>query len=129
MARYEYPFLIIHRCGHPGNYKANRDLILGYKERLRAQDCDDCRNLRGGREVLVIDGQECVLPPIITGTEAQIDWAVKIRRKVLTGLLKMRKEGDTNPVDWMRNQTSAKWWIDRRNIAPAELTTNFPKAA
>ncbi|WP_224962682.1 hypothetical protein [Geomonas subterranea] len=129
MARYEYPFTIIHRCGHPGSYKATQDLLLGYKERLRARDCDECRNAKGGQETLTIDGQECVLPAITIGSDAQIAWAVKIRRKVLTVLLKNHHQGEPNPVDWMRNLTSAKWWIDHRDVPPAALAPAVPKAA
>lgn len=129
MARYEYPFTIIHRCGHPGSYKATQDLLLGYKERLRARDCDTCRNEKGCREVLVIDGAECVIPAITIGTDRQISWAVQIRRKVITTLLKDHHEGAPNPVDWMKNQTNAKWWIDHRDAPPNELAPKFPQAA
>lgn len=126
MSRYEYPFTIIHRCGHPGSYKASRDLLLGYKERLRAKDCDECRNMKGGREIVAIDGKECTLPAIVTGTAAQIEWAVKIRKKVLSTLLKTRKEGEPNPVDWMQDHTNAKWWIDNRNVTPRQLAPPLP---
>lgn len=129
MARYEYPFTITHRCGHPGTYKATRDLLLSYKERLRARDCDECRDVKGGREVLVIDGVECVIPAITIGTDKTIAWAVKIRRKAITALLAQHRTGDPNPVAWMKNPTTASWWIDKRNVKPADLAPKFPQAA
>lgn len=130
MARYEYQFTIIHRCGHPGSYKATRDQLLPYKARLRERDCDECRNTKGGREVLVIDGQECIIPPITIGSEAQIEWAVKIRRKTIAALLKGHRQGDPNPVEWMlKSQATASWWIEKRNVKPADLPPKFPQAA
>lgn len=129
MARYEYPFTIIHRCGHPGSYKATWDLLLSYKARLRDRDCDECRNIKGGREVLIINGEECVIPAITIGSDRQIEWAVKIRRKVIAALLKGHQEGGPNPMEWMRNQVNAKWWIDHRDVPLAELAPKFPQAA
>lgn len=119
---YLYPITITHRCGHiitrrEGGTKESRDRLAA---RLRQQDCEDCIRFKGGREVLLVDDTESVLPALRTGSDAQIAWAVKIRRKFLTAMLENRLTG-FNPVEWMQFLTDAKWWIDRRNLNPAEL--------
>lgn len=128
--QYLYPVVITHRCGHrvtrqEGGSRFDRDCLAG---RLSLQECPDCRNTRGGGEVVQIDGADHVLYPISTGTDAQIKWAVSIRRKVLNVLLKNRQPGE-NPVEWMLFKSDAKWWIDHRNVPASELFQQSRKAA
>jgi len=130
MSRYQYPISVMHRCGHPGNHKVSGDQLfrLRHTAKLRERDCDECRDIKGGREVIEIDNKQCTLFPITTGTDAQISWAVKIRRKFLTALLKDRQAG-FNPIEWMQYQTTAKFWIDHRNLTPTELIQGLQQAA
>lgn len=130
MAHYQYPISVVHRCGHIGNHKVSGDQLfrLRYTAKLRERACDECRDIIGGREVIEVNGKEWVLHPIITGTDAQIVWAVKIRRKLLTTLLNHREPG-FNPVEWMQYQTTAKFWIDQRNLTSTELIQGLQKTA
>jgi len=96
--------------------------------RLGQKDCPECSDQKGGKEVIEIDGEPCTLPALCSGTDAQISWAVGIRKRVLAALLKHRKPGE-NPVVWMRFYIGAKWWIDHRNDPLTALVQELKKAA
>jgi len=127
---YLYPVYVKHLCGHEvkrmeGGTRLSRERLA---RELKQTDCLACRGIKGGREVIQIDGQDFVLPAMSVGSPAQIKWAVQIRRKVLTALLADRRPGE-NPVELMLFLTVAKWWIDKRTLDACDIFNGFRKAA
>ncbi len=121
MAKYE----INHKCGH-----ANTVQICGpVKDRdrkeawLASQDCPDCLNAARTAEhdaenkASAVANAEAGLPDL-EGSEKQIAWAETIRVEILDSAAKR-----TPPkadlwaafVAWLKGQTAASWWIDRRD--------------
>ena len=56
--------------------------------------------------------------PDLTGSEKQVNWAVKIRNDILD---KFNNVASPAPeyakfMSWLKSQTEARWWIDRRDV-------------
>lgn len=127
---YLYPLTVNYRCGHKetiqeGGSRSQRTQIA---HTLGMDMCPACRRVLGGEEEIFIDGMNFVLNAITIGSDKQIVWAVKIRKRMVNILLKQRQPGE-NPLLWMRYLFSAKWWIEHRNANPADLFAEFKKAA
>lgn len=98
-----------HTCGHQGErYQAygKRD---GRERQLRAIESRPCPNCQ------MADAQkkaeESGLPQLV-GSPKQIAWASDIRDRAMR-LLPAEK------TEKLRPETSAKWWIDNREVANA----------
>lgn len=127
---YLYPLSVRYRCGHTvisqeGGSRFDRQRTAA---KLADQDCWECSCIKGGREVILIDGAEYVLQPILSGSDKQVAWAVRIRKRVVAKLLKSRSPGE-NPLEWMYFLTSSAWWIEHKNIDPEHLVTEFRNVA
>lgn len=71
----------------------------------------------------------------LAGSEKQIAWAITIRQKVYESLCKRFNPvpgfGYTLAVEAMNLETSAKWWIDNRDVDAVKLMNviagNYPE--
>jgi len=116
-------YTVTHSCGHT----ATHNLYGSSRERewrltrLASEPCLECRN----KAAAEANRQQGL--PALTGTERQIRWAESIRQKLLQDLDKQVQlwlthgrlsEADRAELDaavkYIREQSSASWWIDRR---------------
>jgi hypothetical protein len=115
-------------CGHQGlvkvsgNSKAREDKIRWAKEH---QLCGDCYKieLAEAREkanaTAAAEAKENGLPQLI-GSEKQIAWATTIRKNKLEEIdaMMLTPTGDhLRAIEKIKSQTSAKVWIDNREIS------------
>lgn len=74
------------------------------------------------------------LPPL-TGTEKQVRWAIQIRNKMLDKLTvkdtaRYTKEAMSQYnhfLDWLKNKTEAKYWIDHNDAYIREILMEYKK--
>ena len=71
--------------------------------------------------------------PELTGSEKQIAWADDIRHKLYFEIRKYildfeENETTTAFLDWVEQQTDAGFWIEHREMKPAEIITEWEKA-
>ena len=76
---------------------------------------------------------ETELLPELTGSEKQIAWADDIRHKLYIEIRKYildfeENETTTAFLDWVEQQTDAGFWIEHREMKPAEIITEWEKA-
>lgn len=76
--------------------------------------------------------EETQLLPELTGSEKQITWADDIRYKLYIQIRKYMLEFEENEttmefLDWIEQQTTAKFWIEHREMRPAEIITEWEK--
>lgn len=96
-------------CGHSGERYQAYGKLDGRRRQLAAIEshpCPDCRKTAADKSAI-----EAGLP-MLSGSPKQIAWASDIRERALRLL----------PVDRIakiRPETSAKWWIDNREVANA----------
>ena len=110
-------YTITYRCGHTaevqlyGTYKDREKKIAYYK----TIDCPECR-----AKAVAEDAQSKGYAEL-TGSAKQVSWANDIRSKMmheadeLAANVTRNKEMFDKAVETMKNETSASWWIDRRN--------------
>ncbi len=99
--------------------------------------CDPCKKeyFKKQTETLSHSHQKIGLPPL-SGTEKQINWAVKIRSEMINKVDYLRKSltfaGDDEKTlsnrafgrffqEW-QERTSAKWWIDNRQMTVRDIS-------
>lgn len=69
--------------------------------------------------------------PPLTGSPAQIQWAEKIRERLISGLDRQirsgqgasRTTGFQSTKEWWLTHTEARWWIDNRDKKPTTAAT------
>lgn len=76
--------------------------------------------------------EETQLLPKLTGSEKQIGWGDDIRYKLYIQIRKYMLEFEENEttmgfLDWIEQQTTAKFWIEHRDMQPAEFITECEK--
>jgi hypothetical protein len=68
---------------------------------------------------------------VLVGSDKQVAWARRVRRSVLLATeaeVSKRFGGDPNAaaiLGWMRSQSSAAWWIDRRDATLRDLVAGW----
>lgn len=75
---------------------------------------------------------ETDLFPELTGSEKQIAWAKDIRYKLYFEIRKYIAEFEENEttsvfLDWLEKQATAKFWIEHREMRPAEIIMECEK--
>lgn len=111
---------ITYRCGHTATIQIYGTNVHGERKKKAAWygtvDCPACRAARARREH---DGL-----PALKGSDRQVAWADDIRGKYMPKYTRERREwaehGATaeqlaqvdKVLAWLKDQTSAAWWID-----------------
>ena len=113
-------------CGHVGTVNitgksSERENRLNY---LATCDCVDCYKAKKEQECQAFEAAEKL--PQLSGSEKQIAWAKTIRREKLNEIkefLNRFKSDDGTKAfeDWAKNQSSAVFWIDNRNVSAGNL--------
>lgn len=110
-------YTITYRCGHTaevqlyGKYEDREKKIAWYK----TIDCPECRAKAAAAEAQADGLAE------LTGSSKQVSWASDIRAEKLADAEKLATKVTKNKdmfdgaVNKMKNETSASWWIDRRD--------------
>lgn len=110
-------YTITYRCGHTaevqlyGKYEDREKKIAWYK----TIDCPECR-AKAQAAALEAKGYAT-----LEGSEKQVSWANEIRAKkiadaeMLAAKVNKNKDLFDGAINEMKNETSASWWIDRRN--------------
>lgn len=123
MAKYD----VTYACGHPGTVDlygkgSERERKLAWMENNML--CPDC--YRAERRAKAMDGIEALNLPDLTGTSKQIAWAETLRGEVFHELKDLEKkaekaaESDERTAEfltWLKSQTDAKFWIDKRGTS------------
>ncbi len=128
--RYE----VWHRCGHGGTIELSNGLWQHEREdRLAALRRTVCKNCLLALEYERAAESAGNLPPL-TGSEVQRKWATTIRWKLLgecDAFIALRQTTVQETERWVElreklcAQTSAGWWIDRRDDSPRSLITEI----
>lgn len=140
MAKYN----IVYGCGHTVTMQLYGKLKdrESYIKWALTQDCPECKKSKYNEECRK-KAEENNLPPL-SGSEKQVVWAVAIRQAFLDNLQslldeRMKLVNDSNRERAMTslqkihtirdaiitNETSAKWWIDRRNDLPQNIMADY----
>lgn len=110
-------YAIIYRCGHTaevqlyGKYEDREKKIAYYK----TIDCPECRAKEAADKAKADGLAE------LTGSPKQVSWASDIRSEKLADAEKLATQVNKNKnmfdgaVETMKAETSASWWIDRRD--------------
>ena len=140
MAKYD----IIYGCG----CTVKQELLGKFKDResyiawAATQDCPECKKAKYNAMCQEMAGKNNL--PSLSGSEKQIIWAIAIRQTFLTNLQseldeRMKKVNDSNRERAMagfekiyairnsiiENETSAKWWIDKRYDLPQDIIADY----
>lgn len=114
MGKYE----VHYSCGHVGEVKLfgpMKDRENHIKGMEKYGLCDACYEKKVIAELKEWEEKEETIADLV-GSEKQVSWARKIRRKIITDFDKTFNSSSdpTVPVfrKWMMNQTEAKLWID-----------------
>jgi hypothetical protein len=120
--------LITHACGHEqAHYLTGFASQQERKARwLRTTTCRPCfiagkkveqaeAAQRDGAAIAHLD-----LPPLV-GSDRQVGWATTIRAGRMAALVTVPIDGDADELQCCAAITAAKWWIDHRDLANAEL--------
>ena len=114
---------ITYRCGHTaevqlyGAYK-DREKKIAYHKTI---DCPECRAKAAAEDAQGKGYAE------LTGSAKQVSWANDIRTKMmhevdeLAAKVTRNKEMFDKAVETLKNETSASWWIDRRDNSAMDL--------
>ena len=140
MAKYD----IVYGCGCTVTKQLtgklqDRDSYIAW---AATQDCPECKKAKFNEECRI--KAENSNFPTLTGSEKQVTWAVAIRQAFLDNLDMMIKErlpkvNDSNRERAMAtlqtiynirdaiiaNETSAKWWIDKRYDMPQGIIADY----
>jgi len=126
--------LITHACGHEQTH-----YLAGYasqQERkarwLQTTSCRGCfiagKKAAQAEAALRDDAAIAHLElPALAGSDRQIGWATTIRAGRLAKLLV--EPGIDSGWQACLTMTEAKWWIDHREVADADLLASIPKGA
>lgn len=110
-------YTITYRCGHTaevqlyGKYEDREKKIAYYK----TIDCPECRAKAAAKDAQDKGYAE------LTGSAKQVSWANDIRTKMmasaeaLAAKVTRNREMFDKAIETMKNETSASWWIDRRD--------------
>lgn len=110
-------YTITYKCGHTaevqlyGKYEDREKKIAWYK----TIDCPECRAKEAAAKAQA-DGLA-----VLTGSSKQVSWASDIRAEKLADAEKLATKVNKNKdmfdgaINKMKGETSASWWIDRRN--------------
>lgn len=120
-------YTIKHTCGHERVYQIvgainDRDRKINW---LASQDCPDCRKAAEKATTEATANKSPfaqIAAAELIGSEKQIAWARDIRAKVaadLVSIIPATIYAETNQV--FASKTSAKWWIDNRNLTIKDL--------
>ncbi|WP_327660468.1 MULTISPECIES: hypothetical protein [unclassified Streptomyces] len=138
---------IDHACGHIAEADlANRpaDRRAGYARWLTGRDCTDCwrasrdqahgtqtawlAHKRAEEQLAAEEWSEQYRMPPLEGTERAVDWAVRCRHQLVTAAYTtLVVEGTSSETEWeavedlIRQVSNAGWWLDQRDVDPADL--------
>ena len=116
-------YAITYKCGHNeevqlyGKY-ADRESKINYYKTI---DCAECRAKAAAESAKVKGLAE------LTSSAKQVSWANDIRAKLmreadeLAAKVTRNKEVFDKAVETLKNETSASWWIDRRDNTAMDL--------
>jgi hypothetical protein len=116
-------YTITYRCGHTAEVQlygpyADREKKIAYYKTI---NCPDCRAKAAGEDAQKKGYAE------LTGSAKQVSWANSIRSKMmhevdeLAAKVTRNKEMFDKAVETLKNETSASWWIDRRDNTVMDL--------
>lgn len=133
---------IVYSCGHEAPIAFDRGTTREKKQWLikRAEEsglCPDCRrkDREAKRRKAYIEAKKIAEEKgylELIGTPKQVEWAETIRRTKLReaydGLERGKnKEAWNNLITRLISQTEATWWIENRNISPADIGRRWLK--
>lgn len=134
MANYD----IVYTCGHTGviglfGHSSEREWRKSREEEKLCPDCFEAELKKKNEEALKAS-QELDLPEL-TGSPKQVEWATTLRLKALTTIREDSKLS-TNPeiiyriLDYLsREETEARFWIDRRGYSSSQYLNEAKKVA
>ena len=138
MAHYDVNF----SCGHTevkelfGKESGRRSQIANWE---RSGLCSECYAKKiAAEKAAALEAAKAATSELtaLTGSEKQIDWATKIRARImgdkellLTAAKPEMKETVANIVKSIENNTLASWWIDNREQSLRTLVQAAYKAA
>ena len=116
-------YTITYKCGHTAEVNlygklADREAKIAWYKTI---DCPECR-----AKAAANDAKDNGLAEL-TGSPKQVSWASDIRTEKLTDAEKFapkvtkNKDMFISAIDKMKNETSASWWIDRRNATIMDI--------
>lgn len=116
---------VTYACGHSVKEVRYGGRYEEQLERAKKMLCPDCYRKQMQAEAL--DG---IKVASLEGSEKQIKWAEDIRARIIGEARKFFEANATTPeaealandiITTLANQTSAKWWIDRRDKTQRDL--------
>lgn len=127
MAKYEIKMA----CGHTETHNIVGTNVHGEREKkaewLSTRLCYECYKKQQAEAADKATADAAL--PELTGSEKQVSWANDIRGKAAPVIAAMQEKIKANAekspkqtaamqlvLDELRAQTSAKWWIDNRNV-------------
>lgn len=135
MAKYE----VTHKCGHEITHELFGKIDDRYSkiDWLETKDCKDCwRATQVAAEQAQVATVDTDDYPQLTGSDKQIDWATRIRAKMivewdeLAGMpIKELPDNMREPIMAVLAEESAAWWIDHRTLSLREMATDVVRAA
>lgn len=137
MGKYQIEYI----CGHT----MTKELFGKIKDRehyiqwASTQECPECKQAKYNKKCQEM--AEKYNLPSLSGSEEQVVWAVDIRQTFLTNLQSLIDERLKNnngkramailQVFYhtrdviIKNETSAKWWIDKRYYLPQDIIADY----
>ena len=140
MGKYQIEYI----CGHT----VTKELFGKLKDRehyiqwASTQECPECKQAKYNKKCQEMAEENNL--PSLSGSDKQVVWAVAIRQTFLTNLQslideRMKKVNDNNRERSMAtlqiiyqirdaiitNETSAKWWIDKRYYLPQDIIEDY----
>lgn len=111
---------VTHSCGHQQSHALFGAFAADVERetrRLARRTCSACYREALARSAQANDALLLELPlALLEGSDKQVSWAETIRAKRIAALIKAN--GGVAPL---AAQRQAKWWIDHRDAADAEL--------
>lgn len=131
MAQYQ----VQHSCGHSATHQLYGKTTERQRriEWLSGQSCPECyraeqEQRRQAENAQAAESNQQAGLPALTGSDKQVAWAESIRAAKLAELAQLRSLVETNAaknpalaeqmlaaIDSAATQTTAAWWIDRRD--------------
>lgn len=129
-------YTVTHTCGH----EERVNLIGKYTERERRleqmsrQACTEC--YREAQRQVAQEQADKMQLPVLTGTEKQVAWALKLRGDVIDEIERLLRVGPEDGAAKARRAlskalqelTKASWWIDHRFEGRRALDPYFQAA-